>query len=199
MRNGKPTRPSIQPTIRRQPLQSTLATEAAFLVAAEGTRRVEFVIGVRPDDAGAQFVHHLENFTAFVRPHARAQAVGNVVRALERLACRGPGNEAQTGFSFLLSAFEIHAQHRPENLLRRHAMRVRDARLRGRSRSVAAKAREKRLRDNSVENSVKHFNSMRTGENFSANLVKSFWPSLFFNHRIRSFDFQCNCLSPVAK
>ena len=36
-------------------------------------------------------------------------------------------------------------------------MRVRDARLRGRSRSVAAKAREKRLRDNSVENSVKHF------------------------------------------
>ncbi len=46
-------------------------------------------------------------------------------------------------------------------------MRVRDARLRGRSRSVAAKAREKRLRDNSVENSVKHFQ-------FNANWRKLF-------------------------
>jgi len=87
-----------------------------------------------------------------VRPHARAQAVGDVVRALERLLRR---------------AERHHAQHRSENFLRRHAMRVRDARLRGRSRSVAAKAREKRLRDNSVENSVKHFQ-------FNANWRKLF-------------------------
>ena len=133
---------SIQPAIRRQPVQTALATKAAFLVAAERTCRVELVVGVRPDDAGAQLVDHLENLAALVRPHARAQAVGNVVRALERL---------------LRSAERHHAQHRPENFLARHAMRVRDARLRGRSRSVAAKAREKRLRDNSVENSVKHF------------------------------------------
>ena len=61
----------------------------------------------------------------------------------------------------------MKAQHRPENFLRRHAMRVHDARLRGRSRSVAGNAREKRLRDNSVENSVKHFQ-------FNANWRKLF-------------------------
>jgi hypothetical protein len=88
-------------------------TEAAFLVAAEWTRRVELVTGVRPDDAGAQLVDQLENLAAFVRPHARAQAVGDVVRALERL---------------LRCAERHHTQHRPENFLRRHAMRVRDAR-----------------------------------------------------------------------
>ena len=120
---------SIQPTISRQPLQPTFAAKPAFFVTAKRTCWIELVVGVRPDDAGAQLVDHLENLAALVRPHARAQAVGNVVRALERLLRR---------------AERHHAQHRPENFLRRHAMRVRDA-------------REKRLRDNSVENSVKHF------------------------------------------
>ena len=143
---------SLHPAIRRQPLQSTLAAKSALFISPERTRRVELVVSVRPDDAGAQLVDHLENLAAFVRPHARAQAVGDVVRALERLLRR---------------AERHHAQHRPENFLRRHAMRVRDARLRGRSRSVAAKAREKRLRDNSVENSVKHFQ-------FNANWRKLF-------------------------
>ena len=105
----KPDLPLIHPAIRRQPVQATLATEAAFLVAAERTRRVELVVGVRPDDAGAELVDHLENLAALVRPHARAQAVGDVVRALERLLRR---------------AERHHAQHRPENFLRRHAMRV---------------------------------------------------------------------------
>src|SRR6187402_1262222 len=100
----KPAPPLIQATIRRQSLQSALATEAAFLVAAERTRRVELVVGVRPDHAGAQLVDHLENLAALVRPHARAQAVGNVVRALER---------------FLRRAERHHAQYRSENLLRR--------------------------------------------------------------------------------
>src|ERR1051325_708839 len=82
---------SIHPAIRRQSLQSPLATETAFLVAAERTRWVELVVGVRPDDAGAQLVDHLENLAALVRPHARAQAVGDVVRALERLLRRAEG------------------------------------------------------------------------------------------------------------
>ena len=42
---------SIHPAIRRQPLQSALATETAFLVAAKRTRRVELVAGVRPHSA----------------------------------------------------------------------------------------------------------------------------------------------------
>ena len=93
---------SLHPTIRRQPLQSALAPEAAFLVAAERARRIELVVGVRPDNAGAQLVDHLENLAALVRPHARAQAVGDVVRALERLLRRAECH---------------HAQHRPENFL----------------------------------------------------------------------------------
>jgi hypothetical protein len=46
----------------RQSLQAALATETAFLVAAERTGRVELVVGVRPDDAGAQLVDHLKIF-----------------------------------------------------------------------------------------------------------------------------------------
>ena len=52
-------RPSIQPTIRRQPLQTALATEAAFLVAAERTRRIELVVGIRPNHAGSQLEEFL--------------------------------------------------------------------------------------------------------------------------------------------
>ena len=64
-------------------------------------------------------------------------------------------------------------------------MRVRDARLRGRSRSVAAKAREKRLRDNSVENSVKHFQ-------FNANLRKLFGElgQIFLTETVPALNFQ---------
>src|SRR5665213_287378 len=104
---------SIQPAIRRQPVQPTLATETAFLVAAERTRRIKLVISIGPHHARTEFVHHFENLAALVRPHARAQAVGDVVRALERLLRR---------------AERHHAQYRSENFLRRHAMRMRDAR-----------------------------------------------------------------------
>src|ERR1039457_1976022 len=69
----------VQPAIRRQPLNPAFATETAFLVAAERTRRVELVVGVRPDDAGAQLVDNLENLAALVRPHAGAQAVRRVI------------------------------------------------------------------------------------------------------------------------
>src|ERR1035437_9024050 len=114
---------SIQTAIRRQALQSAFATEAAFLVAAERTRRVELVVGVGPDDAGAQLVDDLENLAAFVRPHARAQAVRRVVRALERLLRR---------------AERHHTQYRSENFLLRYAMRRGDAREKSRRIPIAA-------------------------------------------------------------
>ena len=65
-------------------MPTAFAAEAAFLVAAEGTGGIEFVVGVCPDDAGPQLVHHLENLAAFVGPDAGAQAVRRVVRALDR-------------------------------------------------------------------------------------------------------------------
>src|SRR6185503_19423515 len=64
------------------------------------------------------------------RPHACAQAVGDVVRALERLLRR---------------AERHHAQHRPENFLRPHAIRMRDAREKRRRKPIALR-RERALR-----------------------------------------------------
>ena len=42
----------------------------------------------------------------FVRPHARAQPVGDVVRALEQFSCRRRGDESQSDFSFQLSVLK---------------------------------------------------------------------------------------------
>ena len=42
-------------------MQPAFAAETAFFLAAGGTGRIEFVEGIRPDYAGAQFVHDLEN------------------------------------------------------------------------------------------------------------------------------------------
>src|ERR1051326_9189040 len=76
---------SIQAAVCSKSLKTTFTAKSAFLVASEWTRRVEFVVGVGPDDAGAQFVHRLENLAALVRPDARAQAVRDVVRAFDGL------------------------------------------------------------------------------------------------------------------
>ena len=91
-------------------MPSAFAPESAFFVAAERTRRIEFVVGVRPDDAGAQFAHDLENLAAFVGPNAGAQSVRRIVRALDRFFRRAKGH---------------HAQDRTKNFLLRDAVRCR--------------------------------------------------------------------------
>ena len=83
--------------IRRQPLQPTLAAEAAFFVAAEGAGGVELVVGVSPDDASAEFVDQLENLAAFVGPHAGAEAVGGVVGAFDGFFGGAEGEDAEDG------------------------------------------------------------------------------------------------------
>ena len=69
---------SIQAAVCSKPLKATFTAETAFLVPSERTRGVELVVGVGPDDAGAQLADQFENLAAFVRPHARAQAIGDV-------------------------------------------------------------------------------------------------------------------------
>ncbi len=56
--------------IAEQSLLTALAAEATFFVAAEGTGRIELVVGLGPDDAGTELRREFENFAAFVRPHA---------------------------------------------------------------------------------------------------------------------------------
>ena len=60
----------LQLQVSVEAMQATFAADAAFLVAAKRRRRIEFVKGVRPDNAGAQALRHPENLRAFVRPHA---------------------------------------------------------------------------------------------------------------------------------
>ena len=70
------------------------APKPAFLISAERTRRIEFVIGIRPDDAGPQFVDDLENLAAFVGPNAGAQTVRRVICALDRFFGRAESHHA---------------------------------------------------------------------------------------------------------
>ena len=85
----------VDSAIRRQPLQSTFTPKPALFISTKRTCRVKLVVVVRPDDAGAQLVDHLEKLAAFVRPYPRAQVVGDVVRAIERLLRRAKGHHAQ--------------------------------------------------------------------------------------------------------
>src|SRR2546430_16954977 len=62
----------LQPQIRRQPLQPALPAKAAFLVAAEGAGRVEFVVGVSPYDSRPKFAGHFENLAPLIGPDACA-------------------------------------------------------------------------------------------------------------------------------
>src|SRR5436853_5105476 len=96
-----------------QPVPPALAAEARLLVAAERRARVEAVERVRPHDAGAQPLRHPEDARAFLRPDAGAQAVWRVVRLLDRLLGRAEGEDGQ---------------HRPEDLLLRDAVALRDIR-----------------------------------------------------------------------
>src|SRR5437870_5614100 len=81
-------------------MQAALAAEAAFFISSKRASRIEFVVGVGPDNAGAEFVYDLENLTAFVGPDAGAQTVRRVVGALDR---------------FLRCAESHHTQHRADD------------------------------------------------------------------------------------
>src|SRR5271156_593827 len=61
---------SIQFNIGEQTVQSAFAAHARLLVAAERAGWIEFVVGVGPNDAGADFAGDFEDFGAFVRPDA---------------------------------------------------------------------------------------------------------------------------------
>jgi hypothetical protein len=53
-------------------VQAAFAPEAAFHVTAARTGWIEFVLSVRPNDAGPQFVDDLEDLRPFVGPDAGA-------------------------------------------------------------------------------------------------------------------------------
>src|SRR5688572_14756875 len=94
-------------------MAAALAAEARLLVPAERRRRVEAVVGVRPDDARAQALCHGEDPRAFLRPHAGGEAVRRVVCLLERLVRRSEREDGEDG---------------PEDLLLRDAVALRDVR-----------------------------------------------------------------------
>src|SRR5438874_2283364 len=99
--------------IRPQTVPPALAAEARLLVAAERRRRVEPVVRVRPDYAGAQAFGHPENARALLGPHACAETVRRVVRLLDR---------------FIRRAERQDREHRPEDLLLRDPVALRDVR-----------------------------------------------------------------------
>src|ERR687888_467268 len=83
--------------VRLEPVAAALAAEAGLLVAAERRGRVEAVVRVRPDDAGAQAFGHPENARALLRPDARAEAVRRVVRLLDRFLRCAEGEDREDG------------------------------------------------------------------------------------------------------
>src|SRR3954454_18589134 len=112
----------VEGEVRLDAVPAALAAVAGLLVAAERGGRVEAVEGVRPDDARAHALRHPEDARALLRPDAGAQAVGRVVRLLDRLVRRAEGEDAQ---------------HRAEDLLLRDAVALRDVREHGRHEPVA--------------------------------------------------------------
>ena len=103
----------VEPQVRLEPVAAALAAEAGLLVAAERRRRIEAVERVRPDDAGAQPLDHPQDPRALLRPHAGREPVRRVVRLLDRLLGR---------------AEREHREHRPEDLLLRDPVALRDVR-----------------------------------------------------------------------
>src|ERR1700721_381428 len=81
--------------IRCQSLDAAFTAKATFFVTTERTCGIELIISVRPDNAGAELVHHLENLAAFVGPNARAQTIRSIVRALERFFRGAKCHDAQ--------------------------------------------------------------------------------------------------------
>src|SRR5580698_847542 len=76
-------------------MQSAFTPEAAFLVPAEGTRWVKFVVRIGPNHTGAELVYHLEYLAALVRPDACAQAVRSIVRTFDGFFRGAKGHDAE--------------------------------------------------------------------------------------------------------
>src|SRR4051812_19399837 len=88
-------------------MSPAFTSEPALLVSTEWTCGIELVVSIRPDHSGPQLVHDLENLAALIRPHAGAQAVGGVIRALD---------------CFLRGAECHHAQDRSKDFFLRNPM-----------------------------------------------------------------------------
>src|SRR4051794_7240998 len=113
---------SVEGEIGLEAVAAAFAAEAGFLVAAERGRGIEAVERVRPDDPGAEAFGHPEDARALLRPDAGAEAVRRVVRLLDRLLGRAEGQDRE---------------HRPEDLLLRDAVALRNVREDGRREPVA--------------------------------------------------------------
>ena len=74
--------------IREQTVKPALASYAALLVTAEWRSRIEFVIGICPDDSGAQLVGDFENLRTLVGPYSSAQTIRDVIGFLHCLLGR---------------------------------------------------------------------------------------------------------------
>src|SRR5581483_12379322 len=79
---------SLELQVRLEPVAPALSAEARLLVAAEGRRRVEPVVRVRPNHAGPEPLRHPQDPRALLGPNPGRQAVGCVVRLLDRLVRR---------------------------------------------------------------------------------------------------------------
>src|SRR5580692_10349089 len=93
--------------VRLQAVAPALTTEPGLAHTAEGTRRVEAVVGVGPDDAGAETFGDPERAAPLFAPHAAGEAVVGVVGLGDRLFGR---------------AERQHREHRAEDLFARNAV-----------------------------------------------------------------------------
>src|SRR5579864_7578439 len=99
---GRRSAIAVSVQVGREAVQAALAPEPRLLVTAERARGIEAVVGVGPDDAGAQALRHPEDAGALFRPHAGREPERCVVRLLDRLLRR---------------AEREHGEHRAEDLL----------------------------------------------------------------------------------
>src|SRR5918996_688235 len=116
-------------------VEAALAAEAGLLVAAERGGGVEAGVRVRPDHARAQALRHREDARALLRPDAGREAVGRVVRLLDRLVGRAEGEHGEDGPEDLLLRDPValchvreHRRHEPPTLLGEPAGRLVDLR-----------------------------------------------------------------------
>ena len=84
-----------QRNIIPQSLHPALATESALFEPAEGARRVEFIKGVRPDDAGLKLRGNFENLASLVGPDSGAESVAGVVGLLHRFGRRAESHDTE--------------------------------------------------------------------------------------------------------
>src|SRR5512132_934091 len=138
---------SVHLEVGEEPLAPALAAKAALFVAAEGRARIELVVGVGPDDAGAEALRHPEALGALVGPDPSGEAVHGVVGLLHGLLRGAEGEHREHRSAALLAGAPVRRRDAGEDRRREPEAPIGDGARGAEARGALALARGHQLAD----------------------------------------------------